>query len=132
MKIKNMVLFDSNFIESLMKFTEMQLPIKISYSLKKCLNIFKTEENELKLHRDDLIKKYGTCITNDAGELIYDLNKSDKKSQESFFQEYNELMDLEVELPIEDKLSISLKDIENKFISAKHIVAIEPLIKIEE
>ena len=82
--------------------------------------------------RDDLIKKYGTCITNDAGELIYDLNKSDKKSQESFFQEYNELMDLEVELPIEDKLSISLKDIENKFISAKHIVAIEPLIKIEE
>ncbi len=133
MKIRNAVLFDVNFIESLMHFTKLQLPIKVSYPLQKCLKLFQTEEVAVKASRDELIKKYGAPQMNEKEEAIgWDISKASKEDQEKFINEFNDLMGFEIELPIENKLVLKLANVENLNVSVEHLNSIGSLIDFQD
>lgn len=133
MKIKNGVLLNQNFVEALMHFSRLPLPIKVSFPLQKCLKVFQAEETPIRAAKDDLIKKYGEPILNESGESIgWNIGKASKQNQDKFMKELAEFMELEFEIPLEKKLELTIKDVEDLKISSDHLVSMELLVDFKE
>lgn len=90
--------------ESLKKLIELPLPIKISYSLSKVLNNISKELILLEEQRMNLVRKYGE--TNPETNEI----KVSNDNMNSFIQEFNELLQEELELQIKPISIDSLGD----------------------
>lgn len=131
MKLSNSILLDNVFVEALKFFSKLHLPITISFMLDKCLEVMQKELEFVNKKREDLIKKYGVASTDERG-TSYDVFKSSPENQKSFVSEMNELLAIEFELPIEKKLEVSLKKIENIEISTEYVNKLKFLLDFKE
>lgn len=139
MKIKNFVLFDTVFIDALMTFVKLPIPMRASFPLDKCLKKFQEEEIAVKTARDNLVKKYGEVTYYDANDQIpegasvgdpkgWDVSLASNKNQEMFSKEVTDLMNLEFDIHIDNKIKLSVSEIEDVKVSTSHINKIRLLI----
>lgn len=133
MKMKNGIMLNTNFVDALSNFIKLQLPIKVSFPLQKCLKVFQTENTSVLTAKDELIKKYGVPHYNDKDEIIgWDVNKAPKENRDNFVKEYIELSEFDFDLPLEKKLEVNVKDIEDLKISTEHLMLLEHLVDFKE
>lgn len=96
MKVKNGEIFISR--EPLQKLLEMKLPVKASYQVAKLANRFNEQLKVIDDVRNGLIRKYGKPDPEKGGQLRID---PANENWEKFIAEFNELMELEIEMVIE-------------------------------
>lgn len=143
MKIKNYVLFDTVFIDALMAFANLPIPVKASYPLSKCLKIFHKEEVSLKTAKNNLIKKYGEETFYDENDILpegvkigsqkgWDMTIAPIENQNAYNKEIYDLVNMEFDIDLEDKINLSLNDIGNLEVSAGHIDKISLIVEFTD
>lgn len=90
----------SNGLSNILK---KELPIKAAYWLSRLMSKLDSEIKQFNLNRDNLIKKYGK--ETEHGEIRVD--PDDKVNFEKFQKEFNDLVDIEIEVDI-NKIPLSL------------------------
>lgn len=80
---------------ALAKISQMDFPVKISYAILRVMRQIKDQADVINETRDKLLKKYGR--TNDKGQLGI---KPEDSTWEPFIGEFNELMELTVDLEV--------------------------------
>lgn len=134
MKLKNIALLDKEFLKTCMFIHKQDLPIKISYPLKKVIEILEKEEKTVETYKNDLIKKYGQTVLDESDNIIgYNVSKASKENQESYVKEMEELISIEFEIPIEKKFEIDInndiyKDLQ---LSSEKITKLETLFEFK-
>lgn len=118
MKLTNGEIFSAR--EPLKKLMEERLPVKCSFKLAKLANKLNVGLKDIEDARNGLIKKYGT--KNEKGRLEV---KPDSPEYEKFVEEFNDLMDIEVEVVVE---RISLP--ESLEIEPSTLIALEKFIEV--
>lgn len=133
MKVKNFVLFDNVFTEALMFFVKLHIPVKVSFPLEKCLKRFQEESVSVNAARDNLVKKYGEIVVDkDGNPQAWDISKANKENQDLFSKEILELMNMEFELPVEDRIVVSVKDLEKVSISTEYLNKMRVLVDFRD
>lgn len=133
MKVKNFVLFDNLFTEALMFFVKLHIPVKVSFPLEKCLKKFQEEEVAVRTARDNLVKKYGEIVVDKEGNpQAWDIAKASKENQDLFNKEIIELINMEFELPIDNRIEVSIKDLEKVNVSTEYLNKMSLLIDIKD
>lgn len=123
MKLKNS-LFLRNVTESLNRLLNLEdMPTKECYNIVK---LIKNVDEKMKLFNDTknaIIKKYS------GGKDAVDPSKLDENKRKSFFKELDELIDIEFEIDIANKIRIK-KDAHG--LRAIDIMALEDVIEVED
>jgi hypothetical protein len=134
MKLKNYVLFDKFFLETCFSLHKQDVPIRVSFPLKKLLEVFEKEEKVVTLSRDGLYKKYGNPVykTVDEKEELEGY-KISIDNQTIFQNEINDLINMEFEIPIENKIEIQVNDpkFENLNLSSEKILTLEKIFEFK-
>lgn len=109
-----------NGVEGLQTLLNMPLPIKISYCVARLIREVNNEYKLLSRVRQQIGQKYGEA-SNDGSFNI------SKEQQETFLEEYNNLMNTTISLNVEP---IELKDLEEYIkLTPKDIINLMPFIK---
>lgn len=132
MKIKNIVLLDKEFVDALVFFSKQLLPIAVSYMLDKCFPIIQKELESFNKSREDLIKAYAFATHNEDGSVNYEMSRASQDNQKQFWSEFNDLIGIEFELPIENKLELSFKKVPDLVISSEYLNKLKVLIDFKE
>lgn len=133
MKIKNGILLNNWFIDALSAFVKLPLPVRVSFPLQKCLKVFQAEEPSIRTAKEELVKKYGQPQYNDEKQLIgWDITKAKELDKQKFSEEFSALINIEFDIPLESKLELNIKEIEDLKVSSEHLMNIQELIIIKE
>ncbi len=120
---------DEAFTKLLQRMGRSQLPIQTAYKLKKIIDKINQENSTFESARLDLVKKY--CEKDENGNPIAE--KTDKgasyakftdENRELYTKEYNELIQIEFEIP-----QIPLSELSSLSLSVAELNLIEGLIK---
>lgn len=101
MKLKNYVLMNEDFIKLLGEFTSYKIKPTVAFTLLKLVKEMNVEKQNIDESRNALIKKHGT-----EKDGSFSIDKDDKEVIETFMKEYNEILKLDFELSITDKIDI--------------------------
>lgn len=116
-KLENLV----NGAAALNELAQKDLSIAVSYRVAKLLKAAKAELDIYNEQRIKLLQDVGSTLSDDGSQYYV---PEDKKAE--FAEKYNQLSNIEVELP--DRVDISG---ENITMSPDLLIALEPFIKIE-
>ena len=112
----------------LSKFTEQNLPIKLSYKLMKVISGLEQESNFFRKEMENLIDTYAEKDENN--QLIYTDNgegiKLKEESQSEFSKKYKELIEMSVEVP---SIYFNLDELSNLELTPKDLYLINFFIE---
>lgn len=112
MKLKNQIFLNDQFIQSVNKIASSRIPAISAFKLLKVIKVLEQENATFTTAKNNLIHKYGTPKEN--GSVAIDPSS---ENYQEFAKEFQEIIDLEFEIPGDDKITISasqIKDQENK------------------
>lgn len=105
-------------VDSLSKLINKELPVKAAYRLGRLTKAVRSELDQFNLTRNTLLKKYGK-----EKDGQYQIDTEDKKAQESFNKEIDELLNLEIKINDYEKISIEeLGDIKLSPIDMNYLI----------
>lgn len=117
-------LFDlKNRENAFREFMDIDFPIKVSFKLTKMFKEISRELSEFEEHKNKLIKKYGE--TKDDNIVV----KEDEL--ENFYKEYNELLEMEVELDT-DKIELDINLLNDIKVNTRNLGLMELFIDFKE
>lgn len=130
MKIKNVVLLDKEFLKVCGEVHKMDIPMKISFPLRKIVEVLEIEEKRVENMKTELYKKYGNPIFENEEIKGYEIVKD---KVEDFSREFNDLCQFEFEIPIENKIEVDINDpsLKNLNISSEKIFKLELLFNFK-
>lgn len=108
MKLENRIILNS--VTTLQKLVQAELPIKISYILKRNIEELNKQLQCLTNHKNELIQKYG-----DGKEI----KAEDTEAVTKFWNDYNQILDIEEDINIKkididslNGINISIQELE--------------------
>lgn len=110
MKLKNYILINEGFIKLIGEFTSYRIKPTIAFTLLKLIKELNQEKQNIEDGRNNLIKKYGE-ETEVEGKQQISIKNDDKVAIEAFSKEFNEILNLDFELSIENKIDMDCNEI---------------------
>lgn len=124
MKTKLGVMVGNKFQESLVKLSKSDMPLKTAFKVKGLIKSVAEESKKFNELRDQLVDKYGQKDAD--GKLIVGEDQSvpiQKDKLEEFSKSFQELLDVEVELP-----QVSANDLGKVELSGADLFVLESVI----
>lgn len=106
MKLKNKLLYSNTFNSALGKILNQDVPVETGFQLNTLLDSMQKPQETLDKTRKGLVEKY--CELDEKGNAKIEDNRvvfKDEESGEKFEKEFNDLMELEFEVPV-DKITL--------------------------
>lgn len=128
MKLKNYLVLDKLFIESINYFLKVPIPITVTFMLDKCLDVMSKELEKIEKHKLEIYKKYATISQNEKGDAIYDIQQTSEENKMNFKKDMEELLNIEFEIPIENKFEINVSKVSNFDISYEYFNKLKNII----
>lgn len=117
----------SKILESIYKILDKDLPIKCAYSLSKLTKMIIAENQTLEENRIKLLERYGEKDNSNKLKVNENGTVSIMKEHIDTFQEqYNELMNIEVEIDVN---SVSIESLGDINVSPKDLLVLDRFIK---
>lgn len=95
MKLKNGIIYNSQ--NALLKLKNTELPIKTAYKVNKVIRVISEKIKFLEEQRNEIIQKYGR-----EENGVFSIDKDDIQAIERFINDFNEILDIDEELDIEE------------------------------
>jgi len=120
MNLKNIVVFNNPFLEAFQKLLRFPLPAGVSLKLVQTFKAISEQQSNVFQVRDNLLERYGKV---EKGKPIF----NSKEDEQLFHTEMNNLLKLEFEVPINQK--IKLTDSIN--ISGEEILLLKDILDVD-
>src|SRR5690606_14244839 len=108
LKIKMSVSLDEVFVQVFAGFCMNKLPATAGYRLSQCVKAINAANHEGLIARDKVVKAYGT--PDEKNESLFTFTP---ENQEKANAEIKEIAEIEVDMPIEEKVKISVSKLED-------------------
>ena len=127
MNLKNDIVFNTEFAKAFNKLMKLAFSATISLQLIATLKTLNEQQKNVFAVRDSLLDRLAK--KDDAGKFKFVENMADfidEASASEFFKEMDELLKLEFEIPLKEKLKLD----EKIQISAEDILVLKPVLDI--
>lgn len=117
------------FLDAVRKLLKVPMPVKTSFKLAKSVKAISEQYDAALEQRTELIKRHGK----DNGKGGFDVRLSSPEEQKVFFEQLNELNDIEFEIPLEGKIDpekINFTD--DVQMSTAEFLALASILKIDD
>lgn len=120
MNLKNAIVFDNPFLDAFKKMLKFPLPAGVSLQLIQTFKAISEQQSNIFQVRDNLIERYGKI---ENGNPIFNSEEDEK----SFMTEMNNLLKLEFEVPLKEKVELS----DSVNISGEEILLLKDILNVD-
>lgn len=121
MNLKNGILFDPKFDSAFLKLIKQPFPATVSLQLVETLQKLTSQQTNVFKVRNDLMTRLVSNIENGIP------NFKSKENELEFSNEINDLLKIEFEIPLKDKVILT----EKLTLSGEDIIALKPILAVE-
>jgi len=128
MKVKNEIVFNDYFAKAFIKLLKCSFDAEISMQIVETFSKLNEQQKNVFAVRDSLLDRFA-CKGIDGKIKFTDgsISFKDKNSEEEFIAEMNKLLNLEFEIPLEEKITLD-KKIQ---ISGEEILILKPVLNVK-